>query len=199
MKLFIPFALALSASAANAAPVRFDTGPGATGSYYEIGVAATTWSNALSVAGSKTHAGLTGHLATITSDEEHVFVGNLLAAAQSSITATDKQIAWIALSDAASEGNWVWQAGPEAGSTATYLPWLGGEPNSSGGDEDYVHMTVTRAFGWNDIDPFFSFAYVIEYSDPDWSAPSIPLPAGGVLLLGGLAGLAALRRKKTAV
>lgn len=109
-------------------------------------------------------AGVTGHLANITSQLENDFV-NALAPGN----------AWIGGSDAAVEGEWRWTSGPEngqqfwqggaAGTTVagSYARWGGGEPNNSGGTEDHVHM---RADGfWNDQNASTLYNYVIEWDE----------------------------------
>ena len=106
-------------------------------------------------------AGVTGHLANITSQAENDFV-NALAPGN----------AWIGGSDAAVEGEWRWTSGPEAGQQfwqgaaggttvgGLYARWGGGEPNNSGA-ENFVHM---RPDGfWNDLAGGASYNYVIEW------------------------------------
>lgn len=106
-------------------------------------------------------AGVTGHLANITSQLENDFV-NALAPGN----------AWLGGSDAAVEGEWRWVSGPEAGQQfwqgavggstvgGSYARWGGGEPNNSG-NEDFVHM---RPDGfWNDQPGGTAYNYIIEW------------------------------------
>lgn len=57
-------------------------------------------------------------------------------------------------------------------------------------------VNITTASAFNKV-VFKSTSAAFEYANLTNVAP-VPLPAGGVLLLGGLAGLAALRRRKSA-
>jgi hypothetical protein len=52
--------------------------------------------------------------------------------------------AWIAATDVATEGTWVWITGEPF----TFSNWAGGEPNNLGG-EDCVQMYVQGV--WNDL------------------------------------------------
>lgn len=109
-------------------------------------------------------AGVTGHLANITSQLENDFV-NALAPGN----------AWIGGSDAIVEGEWRWTSGPESGQqfwqgaaagntvSGSYARWGGGEPNNSGGTEDHVHI---RADGfWNDQNAGTAYNYIIEWDE----------------------------------
>ncbi len=89
-----------------------------------------------------------GHLVAIGSAEENAYVNNLRAAQGWSTC-------WLGFSDRLAEGAWVWSSGE----SAAYTAWNSGEPNNSGGGEDYAHMLTTGL--WNDtIDQ--SLPYFIE-------------------------------------
>ena len=79
-----------------------------------------------------------GFVATINDASQNAFIANALQA--NSITE-----AHIGYSDAASEGNFVWQDG----SSSTYENWQPGEPNNTDGGEDYV--TISAGGSWNDV------------------------------------------------
>ncbi|MEO1621780.1 MAG: C-type lectin domain-containing protein, partial [Cyanobacteria bacterium J06632_3] len=49
---------------------------------------------------------------------------------------------WIGLTDKVSEGQFEWISGE----TSTYRNWLAGEPNNSGGNEDYVEMNFRSTY-----------------------------------------------------
>jgi hypothetical protein len=131
-----------------------------------------TYTTAKSLAASQTFKGQTGYLVTVTSSNEESFV--LSNVPQSNI--------WIALSDAAQEGYWRIDAGPEngtliktqngqtAGNIADqYNNWCGGEPNNAGGE----HYAVTKWGGgscWNDLPNSFSCAYIVEFGT--WANPA---------------------------
>ncbi len=89
---------------------------------------------------------LGGHLVTITSEEEQTMVSNL-------INGGLKNLYWIGMSDAETEGTWKWVTGE----TVSYTNWGGSEPSgSSTSEQDYVQMfstdrSSTKPVGtWND-------------------------------------------------
>lgn len=170
-------------SVANAAPIQWTSGAGANGHYYEFVSSPVDWATAMSNSAASTHLGLQGYLVTITSAEEQGFITG-------SITPSPTTIAWLSASDSASEGTYVWQAGPEAGDVLTYLNWSPGEPNNLG-NEDYIHFNWSTGGRWNDIPGHTTYAYVIEYGG---FLDAVPAPGALALLGFGLAGLA-LRRK----
>ena len=108
---------------------------------------------------------ITGHLATITSQEENDVVFGLL-------TATS----WLGGSDDEVEGVWRWVEGPEAGEqfwqglaggsavNGFYENWAPGEPNQffgPGNPENFAHL---RADGlWNDLPGDRNLNYIIEW------------------------------------
>lgn len=108
---------------------------------------------------------ITGHLATITSQEENDVIAGLLTSSS-----------WLGGSDDEVENTWRWVVGPEAGEqfwqglaggTATngaYTNWAPGEPNQFFGaanPENFAHM---RADGlWNDLPNDRNLNYIIEW------------------------------------
>ncbi len=123
------------------------------------------WSEAKNLAAAKTYYSLQGYLATLTAADEAKLAGEQAPGA-----------GWIGGSDAASEGTWKWVTGPEAGTLMTYTNWNHGEPNNSGGDEDYAHITDPNDpdsinGAWNDLsdtgdlNPGFyqPKGYIVEY------------------------------------
>lgn len=140
------------------------------GHFYKPVASGTTYTNAKATALNTTFKGQQGYLVTITSPDEDAFIYNNVPQAQ----------IWFALSDAAQEGYWRIDAGPENGTliktqngqyagniASQYNNWAGGEPNNSGGE----HYAVTKWNGsqWNDLPNSFSCPYVIEYGT--WSDP----------------------------
>lgn len=139
-----------------------------TNNFYTQTTDFTTWTQARQNAANAGLDGvpeLTGHLATITSQEENDFVFGLL-------TATS----WLGGSDDAVEGEWRWVEGPEAGQQfwqglaaggpvdGAYTNWQPGEPNQFFGavrPENFAHM---RANGrWNDLPDDQNLNYIIEW------------------------------------
>lgn len=113
--------------------------------------------------------GKTPYLATITSQAENDFINNNLSYTN----------IWVAMSDAATEGRWVFDAGPEAttnfwntsvagitnttytsyvasGTTVTnqYSNWCSNEPNNADGGRNGEDCVVAKSGGatcWNDL------------------------------------------------
>ncbi|MFA9372427.1 MAG: LamG-like jellyroll fold domain-containing protein [Labilibaculum antarcticum] len=166
-----------------------------TGHFYEfVPSVGIRWDDARDAASSKTYYGLQGYLATLTSQEESDLAGAQISGA-----------GWIGASDAATEGDWKWVTGPEAGTsfwsglgsanggsvvTGQYANWNGaGEPNDAGG-EDYAHITdpsmgVTGT--WNDLSVvggssgvYQPKGYVVEYGGTSGD-PELSISASTVL------------------
>lgn len=161
--------------------VRFSLGGSlpnpANGHYYEFVIAeGIDWTVAKAAATGRNFFGLQGYLTTITSASENTFVASKLAGE-----------GWMGASDdpgeGASEGNWRWATGPEAGQTfysvitgpvgGAYNNWAGGEPNNADG-ENFAHFLANGQ--WNDYsgDNDSVVGYVIEYGGmPGDPAPQI--------------------------
>ena len=77
-----------------------------TASTYVADGASRTWTKALADAATVPYKGVTGHLATVTSELENSFVRDRLG---------DAKNVFLAGSDKDREGQWKWYAGPEAG------------------------------------------------------------------------------------
>ena len=138
------------------------------GHYYEfITDNNIKWTDAKAAAESRTYNGVSGHLVTITSENEKAFVGGLVP---------DSSRAWIGLSDENTEGQYKWVTGEPY----SYENWASGQPDntfyetfthwlkSTSEDEDYVEM-----YGWSDkwndnknLNTYQSITgYVVEYDD----------------------------------
>lgn len=143
------------------------------GHYYQyIPSLGISWTNAKTAAENSTYYGLQGYLATITAMDEAILIGE-----QASGTG------WISGTDQETEGIWKWASGPETGqifwnggangSSPTFAYWNTGEPNNSGNNEDYAHITAPGAGipgSWNDLKiggesngNFQPKGYIVEY------------------------------------
>ena len=154
--------------------------------YYEfVPSQGITWTAAKIVAESMEYYGMQGYLATITDADEAQICGEL-----------SPGTGWIGGSDQDTEGIWKWMTGPESGTVfwsggpngsapaGIYSNWNPGEPNNSGNNEDYAHITdpsVGPAGSWNDLPnatnpqspQYYATGFLVEYGgmseDPDLS------------------------------
>jgi Domain of unknown function (DUF4347)/Lectin C-type domain len=141
---------------------------GDTNHYYDFidEGSATTWTQAQALAAHNDQKlyGLQGYLATITSTEENEFIRSKFSAD-----------GWIGASDNASEGDWQWVTGPEAGTSfwlgaaagsavsGRFSNWSTGQPDDFSG-EDYALINGAGSAAWNDLPDNASVnGYIIEY------------------------------------
>ena len=141
--------------------------------YKYVPSANITWTNAATAASSQSFEGSTGYLISITDETEQFFVDNNI----------DAQNLWIGLSDAANEGTWSWQQGPEQGTviytnsvpvSGQYNSWASNEPNNLGNEDYAVAKWLNAANSWNDFPNSVSTnsginGYVVEFGD--WTDP----------------------------
>ncbi len=150
-----------------------------TGHYYEfVSMPGITWTAARDAAALSNYYGLQGYLATLTTQVEADFSGSQTTG-----------VGWIGASDAATEGDWQWVTGPEAGTSfwsggvggteLTFAFWNNNEPNdypdgpTTPGEENYAHITdpsvTTQPGSWNDLPnaggggAYAPQGYVVEY------------------------------------
>jgi len=100
-------------------PAGYTLAPGPNG-YYRVVTTGTSWTNAQTACNG--HVPGSTHLIVLSSTAEVSFAA---------MQVVSTQVAWIGLSDRATEGQFVTVTG-EAGER----PWSAGEPNNSGGNED---------------------------------------------------------------
>jgi len=163
------------------------------GHYYEyIPSLGITWSDAKTLASTKSFYGLQGYLATLTAADEAQLAGKQAPGT-----------GWIGGTDEATEGVWKWATGPEAGTifwngTATgsspnFAFWNTNEPNQAG-NEDYAHITapgVGIPGSWNDLSntgaangSYQPKGYIVEYGGMPGD-PSLQLSASTSLTMAG--------------
>jgi hypothetical protein len=132
------------------------------GSVYEYVPTYTTWNVAKAAAELMSYHGFAGRLATITSAEEQAAVAPLV---------NPNTYVMLGASDAAQEGTWRWETGPEVGRIfwqdgvtldGQFANWRPGEPNNVQQNEDYL---VMYQGGWNDsaANTFLHGGYLVEY------------------------------------
>ena len=94
-----------------------------------------TWEDAESVCQSQTWGGVQGHLASVHSEEENIFVASLAI-----------EGLWLGLNDLHKEGQWSWTDGTSLG----YSNWARGEPNNVGNNEHCMELPKSTDKQWND-------------------------------------------------
>ena len=168
----------IAPAAVMAGPVRFFAG---TGSSYEVVEIKLTWTEARAAAETKVHEGISGRLATITSDAENNFIVDKVLP---NISNGDSY--WLGgfqpVGSPEPAGGWRWIT-PEP---FTYAKWRTSPAEPSDlGNEDRIEIFNRLQDGtWNDLaddNSSLSEGYVVEYAR---RATGIPLPPALPAMLG---------------
>ncbi len=120
------------------------------GHYYQFVETSITWENAKAECEK-----MGGYLATIASAEENAYVNSLIGG----------NYIWLGGNDIAVDGTWVWLSGgtfPTTNGSSIYTNWASGEPNNSGGNQDYLVMYSNGT--WDD-DGVTNRYYVCEFDN----------------------------------
>lgn len=187
------------ASALSAAPIQWTAASGGNDNWYEyvpsISIFAPVgWAEAKAGAAARSHLGLPGYLATVTSEAEHDFI---VSSFSFLVGFGGGSSAFLGASDEAQEGVFRWLGGPEAGELLTYTRWAPGHPT---GLED--PLTLSLNYQSQPVTSFWTdtatgtFGYVVEYGDArvDQFSP-VPEPSALLLSASGLALLWWRRRR----
>lgn len=137
------------------------------GHYYDVVHSAVTWDQAHAAANNLSWLGVAGHLATVTSAEENLFLTNKFGA-------TALHLHWLGGYQPPGSpepgGGWTWVTGEPF----TFLGWSPGEPNNAGGNEDRIcfdHPVQAWGKPWNDLaGSTRANGYVVEFPVPEPSA-----------------------------
>jgi len=128
------------------------------------------------------------HLATVTSGEENNFINASFFATTSTSVKFSGEV-WLGgyqdPAGAEPAGGWAWVTGEDW----SYTDWGTGEPNNSGGFEEYLGTNWKSH--WNDEGNLGNIAgFLVEKTSP------VPEPATMLLFGTGIAGLATVIRRK---
>jgi hypothetical protein len=191
-----------TAGLVSAAPTQWPVSEGGSGHYYEFvptgPFAPLSWDQARAAAGARSHAGLPGHLATVTSAQEQLFLVSLWRGSRT-------PPGYYFLGGSQAEGaaglteGWSWITGEPWEFTAWSVDPR--EPNdmSPGGEPQTVERGNEQhlAFGtfgslnplanWNDLNARsptpVAAGYVVEFTVPEPSAASVIAGASMLLCL----------------
>ncbi len=137
-----------------------------TGNFYRFVSGAANYATASANASAAILNGFAGYIVNINSLAESNFLRTIIPTT-----------IWMNGSDATVEGEWRFTGGPDSGDifwlgasggsaqNGHYTNWSAGEPNNSGGNEDYIEFRTNGT--WNDTNGTGLRAYVIEWDGAD--------------------------------
>jgi hypothetical protein len=134
-------------------PIQWEFTDGGNGHYYEKVLISLPWEEANDYASNQTWLGLSGYLASISTEGENLWLFNTLSGLDCWLGGYQPEG-----SDEPS-GDWRWSNGEPW----FYSNWGPGEPNDSG-NEDYLQFS--SAARWNDIGSS-SLYFLVEYGDSE--------------------------------
>ena len=150
--------LMLLVTCAGAEPIQWTVESGGNGHWYEVIVGTFRWDEAQADAETRSWLGLTGHLASITSEVEGAWIWDTLAPNR----------CWLggyqSPGSPEPDGGWTWVTGE----TWLYTNWAEGEPNNHhSGTENSLVYTDANDGTWNDRvnTDTAGPGYLIEYED----------------------------------
>lgn len=191
----------LAAATLPAAPIQWTAAMGGNDNWYEYVPAISIFApvrfgTARADALARTHLGLSGYLATITSLEEQAFIESSFAI----LTGFGGGgTAYIGGQYDETESAFFWQDGPEAGKKVTGVKWAAGHPLA--GDPNLVlYRSFSTYLGIASWGSAGAFGYIVEYGDgvidkvvvdppPPDDPSAVPEPSAFLLSAAGLAGV----------
>jgi hypothetical protein len=147
------------------------------GHYYDYISTTMTWTHARSDAAGRSHLGMQGYVASVTSESEAHFINSQYISGKMAGTHTGPWLgAWQRAGNANAFDGWKWTSGEPF----DYSAWAAGEPNDwKAVDENAIHFM--RELGWNDRPRDMAVnGYIIEYGAPDGYTLINPAPSGEV-------------------
>jgi hypothetical protein len=165
------------------------------GHSYQAVIGPVTWEQARVAALGYENNGVTGHLVTITSASENLFLTN-------TYTASGLDGLWIGgyqpAGSAEPNGGWRWVTDEPF----VYTNWFGSEPSNTLGNEDsiiFAHPVQTDGKPWNDANgTSLSNGFIVEYDGSSVPEPNqICLVIASAAVFGGISRRRRLRRPAT--
>jgi PEP-CTERM motif len=183
----IVLGLTFAAAPVSAAPIQFS----GNGHYYELAAPANSWNLAASNAAASTFLGSSGHLVTMSDPGEWNFVVSNFFDNASTRYYLGMHLKSGGSLTVSADYEWI------DGSLMTESRWGPGQPDGTFSDAVSVTAYFSGNLDWewdnSNASSFGPFGYVIEYDNP----VLVPEPATMAMFTIGLAGITAIRRRRT--